>query len=232
MSSFSLKVLAVVAMIIDHIGIIFFPQYIILRYIGRLSFPIFAFLLVQGFIHTKSRTQYAIRLGIFAILSEVPYDLVFYGTYLEFEHQNIMFELLCGLLAIWAMEQAVKTKQESLFLVSLALVIASTYFNFSYGIYGIVLMIGFYLFNAFKISRCVISAGVTYLFNGITTVNFTVWKTSCVLFAGSATQLYAMWSAVPLLLYNGQRGKYKLKWMFYFIYPVHLIILYFVNLVI
>jgi len=85
-----LKLIALITMIIDHVGAIFFPQYIWLRYIGRLSMPIYAFLLVQGYKHTRSFTRYAIRLAVFALLSEVPYDLLFRRTWLEFGNQNIL----------------------------------------------------------------------------------------------------------------------------------------------
>lgn len=91
MSAFTLKLIALVTMIIDHVGAIFFPQFIWLRYIGRLSMPIYAFLLVQGYMHTRNFNRYALRMGIFALLSEVPYDLLFQGTWLEFQRQNILF---------------------------------------------------------------------------------------------------------------------------------------------
>lgn len=66
MSAFTLKLIALVTMIIDHVGAIFFPQFIWLRYIGRLSMPIYAFLLVQGYMHTRNFNRYALRMGIFA----------------------------------------------------------------------------------------------------------------------------------------------------------------------
>ena len=84
LTSFQLKCIAVVTMVIDHIGAILYPGDLIFRYIGRIAFPIFCFLLVEGFFHTHDRIQYMIRLGIFAILSEIPYDLAFRDQTLEF----------------------------------------------------------------------------------------------------------------------------------------------------
>ena len=84
MSAFTLKMIALVTMIIDHVGAVFFPEIIWLRYIGRISMPIYAFLLVQGYQHTRDFKRYVIRMAIFAVVSEVPYDLLFHGSWLEF----------------------------------------------------------------------------------------------------------------------------------------------------
>ena len=83
LNSFQLKCIAVITMIIDHTGAVLFPGELMFRYIGRISFPIFCFLLTEGFFHTKDVRKYMLRLGIFAVVSEIPYDLAFRGTVLD-----------------------------------------------------------------------------------------------------------------------------------------------------
>jgi len=113
-NGFVLKILGIVAMLLDHIGALFFDifpyliinkpfwkyTYYTLRYLGRFSFPIFAFLLVEGVLHTHSKKKYLIRMLIFAIVSEIPYDLLFNDNILEFSNQNILFTFCLGIIAL------------------------------------------------------------------------------------------------------------------------------------
>ena len=89
MTAFGLKLLALFTMTADHIGAIFFPQEQWIRIIGRMSFPIYCFLLAEGLKHTRSVVNYALRLGIFAVLSEPAYDLAFSHTLWEPSRQNV-----------------------------------------------------------------------------------------------------------------------------------------------
>ena len=93
LNGFVLKVIAIVSMIIDHVAFTFFDGgstiYFVCRAIGRLAFPIFAFLLVEGFVHSKNRAKYALRLFIFAVLSEIPYNLFLSGSWSFLRVRNI-----------------------------------------------------------------------------------------------------------------------------------------------
>ena len=128
LSTFTLKLIAIITMVIDHTGAIFFPDQMWLRAIGRIAFPIFVFLLVEGLFNTSNIKKYLTRLGIFALISEIPFDMAFYkarfgvdfltdlkGATQDMQildlfirrlikHQNIFFTLFLGLLAIYLMK--------------------------------------------------------------------------------------------------------------------------------
>ena len=91
-----LKLIAVVTMFIDHIGSIIFPHIMFLRIIGRISFPIFAFLIVNGYRHTHNLKKYLLRLAAFAIISEIPYNLIWSGDIAYPNSQNVFVTLFLG----------------------------------------------------------------------------------------------------------------------------------------
>lgn len=122
-SGSTLKLVAIFTMLIDHIaasllekllsrgrafqfmnGEGLYTVYSVMRSIGRLAFPIFCFLLVEGFIHTRNKSKYAIRLGIFALISEIPFDLAFDDKVFSWGHQNVFFTLLIGLIVMAGFE--------------------------------------------------------------------------------------------------------------------------------
>ena len=94
MTGLTLKLIAVISMLLDHTGHVLFPGQIWFRYVGRLAFPIYSFLLAEGFFHTKNLKSYMFRLLFFGIISEIPFDLAFYDTVFTFEHQNVFWTLL------------------------------------------------------------------------------------------------------------------------------------------
>ena len=85
-------------MVVDHVGVVLLPQLWLLRCVGRLAFPIYAFFLAQGFRYTKSRAKYLARLAGFALLSEIPFDYMVYGQAFAWQGQNVMFTLALALL--------------------------------------------------------------------------------------------------------------------------------------
>lgn len=214
MSAFTLKMIALVTMIIDHVGAVFFPEIIWLRYIGRISMPIYAFLLVQGYQHTRDFNRYVIRMAIFAVVSEVPYDLLFHGSWLEFGGQNILFTLLTALLVMRLLDASAKSRNIFLFIGALALIVAPCFLHFSYGIYGVLVPLCFFLFQKYR---------------GIDALAFSALTYGKYLYDGNLTQVYAIAASIPILLYNGKRGAFSLKYFFYIIYPAHLLLLYVIH---
>ena len=216
MSAFMLKMLALITMIIDHVGAVFFPQLYWLRYIGRISMPIYAFLISQGYKYTRNFTRYAIRLAIFAVISEVPYDLLFHGTWLEFGNQSIMFTLLSGLIAIRLLDLSAKKRNIILFLLAVGVTVVPYFGKFDYGIYGVLAILCFYLFQKYRGIDAIAYSGLTYAYY---------------FYNGNQAQLWSVAASIPILLYNGKRGALSLKYFFYIAYPAHLLLLFAVRYV-
>lgn len=218
LSGSTLKLIAIVSMTIDHIGAailsVLLAQesamfgsvemlgelYSITRKIGRIAFPIYCFLLVEGFYHTSDRKRYALRLAVFALISEIPFDLAFYQQVIWTGHQNVFFELLLGLVAICLMD---RIKNHGILIASIACVLA-VLFNLDYNCYGILAIVVMYLLRQERWKQCLMTALVF------------------------SWELPAPLSSVFLFFYNGERG-IRIKYFFYLFYPMHLLLLYLVR---
>jgi hypothetical protein len=220
-NGFVLKLIAMLTMLLDHSAAIFLEygstEYIICRTIGRLSFPIFCFLLVEGFIHTHNVRKYLLRLGVFAFLSEIPFDLAFYNRFPNFYHQNIYFTLFIGLLVIYLIH-VIDTKMKSrIFLCSLSEIvvvglggIAALVLAVDYNFVGVLLIVGLYIFRKNKVLQGLVMIFVNVLLIG-------------------DLQSYAILAMIFIWFYNGERGPKFNKYVFYAFYPVHLLVLYLIN---
>ncbi len=247
MSTFVLKLIAIITMLIDHVTSVFVPPdtwfYIAGRLIGRLAFPIFAFLLVEGFFHTSNIKKYLTRLGIFALISEIPFDLAFYnsmygraGGNIRIDlpnmfkdgqvfdtvirrfmgHQNIFFTLFLGLSAIWVMSMVERKYKGNMLKVNLLNAAVTIGFCFAAALLNTDYeVIGILFIVAF------------YLFRGSKLLLFI----SMIILSGNIIQGVCALSIVPIAFYNGQKGK-SIKYFFYAFYPVHLFLLYLLLLVI
>ena len=136
MTGFQLKLLAMLAMTADHIGAVFFPEIPLLRWIGRLAMPVLCFFIGEGLRHTRSPRRYLLRLTGFALLSELPFDLAFYGG-IEWGHQNVYFTLALGLLALWA----IQSRGMEGWLLALTAALAAELLGCDYGMYGVLLIL-------------------------------------------------------------------------------------------
>ena len=212
-----LKIIAMISMVFDHVGDMFFPAVMWPRMIGRLAMPIFAFCIAEGFAHTRNKTKYLCRLGIFALISEIPFDLAFEGK-LGLGHQNIMlsFFLAAAALMLFDRIQGGKTAEGERMPVGKtvlgALAVAgiaalSLLLRADYTVFAVIAV---FLFYVFRQQHPLLRSGVGVAFLALTrTMGYYV-----------ATGF----SFIPLALYNGQKGK-GLKWLFYIFYPGHLLVL-------
>ena len=210
-----------VAMLIDHIGaavltrVIYdtgsmdvYDVYLVLRKIGRIAFPIFCFLLVEGFVHTSNVKKYAMRLACFALLSEIPFDLAFQSKVFGWEYQNVFFTLFLGLVAMmghrYIEEKIWQNKMLCTFLQIVVWAICAgiaELLHTDYAALGVLCIILLYELRERRFMQVIIG---------------------CILFVDNRT---AMFGFLLTLFYKGARG-IKLKYVFYLFYPVHLLILY------
>jgi hypothetical protein len=242
MTTSMLKVIAILLMLIDHTGAVIFPQAIILRLIGRLSFPIFAYLIVVGYTKTKSFTKYLTRLVIFAALSQIPFSLAFgekltifsFSDFLSFfvgspnPHLNIFFTLALGLLAIriWDIEES----ELGRIIIILSLAITAKVLHTDYNTYGIAMILAFYIFRHNKI-KTVISQTIVYILFDASQVLFYVHKfPDITLDFAWFSQVLSLLALIFIFKYNHTKGK-DLKYVFYAFYPLHLLILGLIRLV-
>ncbi|MBT9778667.1 hypothetical protein GPL15_19455 [Clostridium sp. MCC353] len=228
----TLKMIAVITMVIDHIGAVMIEGGVlgyyntgflnstlsrrqmelwmnldfVCRTIGRIAFPIFCFLLAEGFIHTRDVKKYIGRMAVFALISEIPFDLAIFGTPFNFEYQNVYFTLVIGLLVLLGMSRHPDNgiAQALSFMGGCA---AAVVLRVDYNVVGVLLITAFYLFHGKKGQRTIVCGGIA------------AYESSVCLGAGAL-------SLAPIWFYNGERGKMKLKYLFYWFYPAHLMILY------
>lgn len=240
LSGSTLKCIAAFAMLVDHTAYVLIYQnlqtnygefltnpstgpaefqnwyltYTLMRMFGRIAFPIFCYVLVEGFLHTSNLKKYLTRLAIFALISEIPFDLALYQTPLHFGHQNVILTMFIGLASIAGMRYLGfddKEKQMSLwqrllpmvpFLVGFAL---ADVLCTDYGGMGVALIVILYYFKTSRTAQILFG---------------------CLLCASNPTALFGF---IPVHFYNGTKG-HDLKYFFYIFYPAHLFILYLLGL--
>ena len=233
-SGSTLKIIAIITMLIDHIGAGVLGRlrvvrgmneaadlnawidanstlvitYLMMRFVGRLAFPIFCFLLIEGFEHTHDVKKYALRLLSFCLVSEIPFDLLFNGKILEFGYQNVFFTLFIGLMVMWGFQVVENQERFAKFKkvifdagILAAGILAAEFLNTDYAGIGVACIVLLYVFRKKKSYQLL--AG-------------------CI---GFSWELTAPLAFIPIAFYNGKRGL-SLKYFFYIFYPAHLLILY------
>lgn len=222
-----LRVLAMFLMLLDHLWATLVPGNFWMTYLGRLAFPIFAFQISEGFFHSADRKRYAKRLFLFALLSEIPFDLIYGGTVFYPFHQNVMFTLLLGLLVCCAIDRARGERTAKAVLrggLSVAgLLLLALVGMVDYGWKGVMTVVAFYLLRGFPFAWLAQIAALVLL-------NIVLFKGQTIPLLGRdfPTQGFAVLSLLPIWLYNGRRGGggKALQYAFYAFYPVHMLVLY------
>lgn len=216
MSSFVIKLFAVLFMCCDHIGKAFFPNSYFLYLLGVCSFPLFAFQIVQGYLHTSDVKKYLKRLSLFALISQVPFMLFIYKISGNIYKFNIFFTLSLGVLLIYIFDKVPNKIYKILSM--LAIFAISIIFPIDYGFWGLLLILSFFILRNNKI-----------LFS-ISYILLCISKYLPLFFYYSKPiyLYFLICTIIPLcfmLLYNSKQGP-KIKAFFYMFYPIHLSIIY------
>jgi len=225
MSVFVLKIIAATAMLIDHFGaVILLPSldepwlneeiYMMTRNIGRIAFPVYAYLIAQGCVHTKNIGKYLFRLGLLAILSEPFFDMAFWGNIDFLNNTNIFYTLFLGASAI-AIHQKARQIFANIFgdligvLAVLPIALIAWWLNADYAHFGVGIIFLLYIMRpeSRKGRTIAMLIGMTALYFG--SLNF---------------MLFSYVAAALVALYNGKLGlnNATIKWGFYFFYPAHI----------
>ena len=223
LSSNALKMIALVAMTLDHIGVQILTESELLRIIGRLAFPIFAYTIAEGCTHTKNRKRYALIIGATALLCQLVYFFAMQSLY-----QCIFVTFLLSIIIIYTFDKAVKSKSTIWWLFGVVLLLSvlfvteflpnilyKTDFYIDYGFAGIMVPVLIY-FAPGKASKLAAA----------------LFALSLLAFSVGGIQWYSLFALPIIALYNGKRGTRRLKWFFYIYYPVHLVVIYAASLLI
>lgn len=223
LSQEGLKFLACAIMLLDHIGATLIP-WGTLRIIGRLAFPIFCFLLAEGAHYTRNPRNYLLRLGIGAILSELPFDLALFGSW-SWQHQSVMITLLLGAMALLAMKRMTQPLLKILVLLLFACL--ADFMNTDYGGAGVLMIALFGLTRERKYGWLVQLLGM-YLICRWIIPGGVVWFIGRYVFI----EIFAILALIPIWLYSGKKSTSSraVQWAFYLFYPVHLWILYLISI--
>ena len=227
LSNSALKVLATISMFVDHIAINFFAKdttalfvlfgkvytrYVVMRLFGRIAFPIFAFLLVEGFVHTHDRKAYGVRLFVFSLVSELAWDLLHGSKLFVPSSQSVFVTLFVGFVALNVAERIVSNPPRDEALVSVlclvGLFLVAAFARADYGTRGLGLILALYLLREQPALQAIV--GSCMLINPV--------AASC--------------AFIPINLYNGRRGFVRgraLQLLFYAIYPLHMLLLYYLK---
>lgn len=219
MSSFALHIWAMLLMLCDHLQLTLLPDLPILRCVGRLAFPLFAFMAVEGYLQTRSLKKYLLRLLMLAVISEIPFDLLVSGSVFDPMHQNVIWTIILGLCCIRAFENISAGRKMMLSaVVIIASLAAAIIARVDYSSAGVLTLLAFYAFRGNTV-RCRLMQLLSLAFINL------------VLLGGIEFafpyQALAVLSLPIIWLYDGSQGPHNgfIKAANYLFYPAHMLIL-------
>lgn len=208
LSVFDLKCIAVATMLIDHIGAFLYTDQLWMRYIGRLAFPIYCFLIVEGYYHTRDVRKYIGRLTLFALISEVPFDLACADQIVYMERQNVFFTLTLGLVCICVIDR-LSNRWLAAGIAGVLCLLTGSVIHSDYGAGGLLMILCFYIFRGHTCGRWL-----------------SIGALNCLCY--EPIQCVGTFALVSVQCYNGTKGP-SAKYFFYAFYPVHLLLLYLIR---
>lgn len=223
----ALKIIAMLTMLIDHIGVNLLPSVLALRIIGRISFPIFAYMIAEGCRYTRNRIKYFLSIFLLGFSCQLVYYFAMGSMY-----QNILLSFSLSILAIFSLDTVIAHKRvlyiilgavgfllAAFTMIFLPIIFKEQKLVFDYGIYAFILPLVVYYFPN-KWWRL-----------GVMAVLLSYRAYEYLAYNNGWIHWFTLVSVALLALYNGERGKLKLKYMFYIFYPLHLVIIYLIGLI-
>ncbi len=231
-STAALHIIAMLFMLMDHLWATLLPAREWLTCAGRVAFPIFAFMAVEGYFHTRSFKKYILRMLLFAVLSEIPFDLMYGGTWFYPVHQNVLWTFLLGLLGVWLMEQVRKKGKTWMYLLVCVLVVPAglvlgTLCMVDYYGVGVLTVFVFYFLHGRKWWCFLGQLAALYWLN----VELLGGLMYPVQLFGMEFELcqqgLALLALIPIWLYRGRQGYHSrpFQYLCYAFYPVHMLLL-------
>ena len=216
-----LKIIAMLAMLFDHVGKVLLPQYTILQIIGRIAFPIFAFMIAEGSYYTRNKIRYFLSVFLLGAGCQAVYIIWEKSFYM-----NILLTFSLSIIFIFSLENYKKTKEKRirilmlftvitvlLIAVMLPVILIDQGFIIDYGVCGVLLPVAIF-YAPDKLRKLIYTAGILILLT---------------LDLGGGIQWWSLLSIPFLALYNRKRGKYNIKPLFYIFYPAHLVVIYLIS---
>lgn len=238
MSGFILKLIAAVTMLIDHAGLMLFPGQGWMRIVGRIAYPLFAWCIAEGFRYTRNRMRYFLQIFLLGVGCQIVYTIaerdLYFGILLTFSFSIVLMALYRETKAAFLGEdtsfgaflakRAVSSGLRStiagagLLLFTVLCAVVCMNIRVDYGFCGILVPVLAYLPERPWMRKAALAVGLTVL-------SLVQWQ------MGDTRQIWCLLAMIPLVLYNGRPGRYRMKWFFYIFYPAHMAALYLLSMV-